>query len=79
MKRKTKKQIRKALKPLQEKCKEAIEALKKIDVNDLVKMVSPKHGEWIGDRCSICFMHSGNYPYCPHCGAKMKVEEGAEE
>lgn len=50
-----------------------------------------KHGYWKGKpiagfctvRCSVCGMafseNSGRWLYCPNCGAKMDLEEGAEE
>lgn len=54
-----------------------------------------KHGEWIdnGDRdsngvakpfaisCSVCGSSAGTswMNYCPNCGAKMDLKEGAEE
>lgn len=53
-----------------------------------------KHGEWIivnnrdfeqvDAKCSICgytdvFDETGFYKYCPNCGAKMDLKEGAEE
>lgn len=43
-----------------------------------------KHGRWIDGKCSICgehalfWMMASTYyasPYCPHCGAKMDLEE----
>ena len=47
-----------------------------------------RHGKWIWDdegyHCSECFYHaygetgevlSGNWHYCPNCGAKMEGEE----
>ena len=48
-----------------------------------------KHGLWIGQRCSVCngnymdYADADSYPaigepkpnYCPHCGAKMDLEE----
>ena len=56
-----------------------------------VDVVEVKHGEWIKDnnfsqivnkyKCSLCgvediVLHQN---YCPNCGAKMDLKEGAEE
>lgn len=50
-----------------------------------------KHGYWKGKpiagfctvRCTVCGMafseNSGRWLYCPNCGAKMDLKEGAEE
>lgn len=51
-----------------------------------------KHGEWIDKKffgvnimvCSICecmceVARFENFGYCPNCGAKMDLKEGAEE
>ena len=53
-------------------------------------VVEVKHGEWIKEeeylyKCSLCgdkaFLRLGGKPcrYCPNCGAKMDLKEGAEE
>ena len=62
-----------------------------IEYAPAVDVVEVKHGEWITPtkiksmtipvpHCSLC----GNVPcdkalYCPYCGAKMDLKEGAEE
>ena len=53
-------------------------------------VVEVRHGEWIKEedylyKCSLCgdkaFLRLGGNPcnYCPNCGAKMDLKEGAEE
>ena len=58
-------------------------------------VVEVKHGEWIADRnpvevafiCSECKYRyffadpeeECEYNFCPHCGAKMDLKEGAEK
>lgn len=45
------------------------------------------HGDFEEKRCSICnglllvkwYDRTMNYNYCPNCGAKMDLKEGAEE
>lgn len=58
-----------------------------IPTADVVKV---KHGYWKGKPiaglctvgCSVCGMafseNSGRWLYCPNCGAKMDLKEGAE-
>lgn len=63
-------------------CESAIEELPAADVDPM------RHGRWIWDdegyHCSECFYHaygetgevlSGNWHYCPNCGAKMDGEQ----
>lgn len=66
-------------------------ALSYINTLPAEDVVEVKHGEWITPtkiksmtipvpHCSLC----GNVPcdkslYCPYCGAKMDLKEGAEE
>lgn len=51
-------------------------------------LTEPKRGEWIGrqnhKKCSVCGLQAiydvalqtdMKTPYCPHCGAKMEVQE----
>ena len=78
--------------PLTYECSEETQAIsnwnKRVDAYDV------KHGEWIivnnrdfeqvDAKCSICgytdvFDETGFYKYCPNCGAKMDLKEGAEE
>ena len=53
-----------------------------------VERLEPKRGEWIGrqnhKKCSVCGKQAiydvalytdMKTPYCPHCGAKMEVQE----
>ena len=54
-----------------------------------VDVVEVKHGEWIYNvkyySCSICagkrfnLLLGTDAEYCPYCGAKMNLKEGAEE
>lgn len=69
----------------------SVHIIKAIEDAPKVDVVEVKHGEWITPtkirsmtipvpHCSLC----GNVPcdkvlYCPYCGAKMDLEEGAEE
>ena len=58
-------------------------AIKRLPVADVVEV---KHGEWLGEaggfECSVCEAEApdDNFwpsPYCPCCGAKMDLKEGA--
>ena len=46
----------------------------------LMPSVEPKHGEWVGDKCSVCgterAWYGCNPPFCPDCGASMREREG---
>ena len=65
--------------------KSLVETAETTDVQEV------RHGRWINEsrhmygpisaQCSVCELFSGTwlrnepYKYCPHCGAKMDVEE----
>jgi hypothetical protein len=66
---------------------EIILILNNVPTADVVEV---KHGCWLATgvefglvrefKCSQCRMTTiGNSPYCPNCGAKMDLKEGAEE
>lgn len=62
--------------------------IKRLPAADVVEV---KHGEWIKDnnfsqivnkyKCSLCGVEDIvlHHNYCPNCGAKMDLKEGAEE
>ena len=74
-----------------ESCKEIIMWKAAAAIEELqaeVERLEPKRGEWIGrqnhKKCSVCGKQAiydvalytdMKTPYCPHCGAKMEVQE----
>lgn len=65
--------------------------LDEIEAIPTADVVEVKHGYWKGKPiagfctvgCSVCGMafseNSGRWLYCPNCGAKMDLKEGAKE
>lgn len=60
-----------------------------VKIQPTADVVEVKHGEWVYDhwcefKCSVCGHFSNTNPrgkenYCPNCGVKMDLKEGAEE
>ena len=74
-------------KALEQQGQTFLKLVKKAPTEDVEKV---KHGEWIKDnnfsqivnkyKCSLCGVEDIvlHHNYCPNCGAKMDLKEGAE-
>lgn len=51
---------------------------------DIERMLAERiqHGEWIETdemfKCSVCGCNAFYYPFCPYCGARMRIHKEME-